>query len=181
MRQIIVITYLCIGAGLILPLFGQNKQDYHWVMGYNGQNPHPSHGGTHWVFDEDSLRLIKVDQEANFYLTDASVADPQTGELLLYSNGCAVYDKNGSIVANGDSINYGDIWKVRCPSLGYSHAQGGLWFRNKKSSEEASSKSKSVAIKTEITWDHMAKKWIPMEVVTSEGCVNHSFSDSTSS
>ena len=124
MRQIIFITYLCIGAGLILPLFGQNKQDYYWVMGYNGQNPHPDLGGTHWIFDEDSLRLTKVDQEANFYLTDASIADPETGELLLYSNGCAVYDNNGNIVANGDSISYSSVWSDFCPRRGYTHAQG---------------------------------------------------------
>ena len=97
-------------------------------MGYNGGRTHILNlGGTDWVFSEDSLRLVRVEREAEFYVTDFSLAD-EDGALEIYSNGCHLYDAQHNIIENGDSINYGRIWEEQCPTGGYSHAQGGLLF-----------------------------------------------------
>ncbi len=64
-----------------------------------------------WIFGNNA-RLINnsgslIAEEIKFYSLEAcaSVSDPNTGELLFYSNGVTVMDKNGNMLQNGDNLN----------------------------------------------------------------------------
>lgn len=101
-------------------------------MGYALLDPIPQRGGTDWIWNDDSLRLVGVPRDAKFYVTDYSIADVDSGRLEFYSNGCHIYNDKNRIVTNGDSINAGMVWEDFCPNRGYPHSQGGLItdFRN---------------------------------------------------
>jgi len=75
---------------------GQVKHDYQWVLNqYN-----------HLYFRSDTLVLDVLDYTVNHgpgnYST--SICD-QEGELLFYSGGCFILNKENEIMENGDSIN----------------------------------------------------------------------------
>lgn len=52
------------------------------------------------------LRIIKVNHNVNFSATVASLCD-SAGILQLYTNGVAIYDKNGKKIPYSDSLNLG--------------------------------------------------------------------------
>ena len=103
--------------------FAQSKADYQWVVGYSSSPVRPDFGNTLFDFGKDTVAYIKYESEANFYLTNASIAD-EDGNLLLYTNGCAIYNSDHEIIVNGDDINPGMISERRCPSRGYSVPHG---------------------------------------------------------
>lgn len=101
-------------------LSSQERQDHIWMwLAYNlTEKDH----GTILKFNEGSLTNILLDSTA-FILdgNNASVAD-NNGDLLFYSNGCFIVNKNYEMMENGDSMNfsipYYHFW-ANC-SLGYN-------------------------------------------------------------
>ena len=104
------------------------KEDYTWLGGYNYD-----------VFPQDTLiiegyridfnkRPFQIDNNVNLSFgilgNNASICDAE-GNLLFYTNGCAVINKTYQIMPNGDSINGGKwfdlLWK-HC-SQGYPGTQ----------------------------------------------------------
>ena len=51
------------------------------------------------------------------------------GNLLLYTNGCAIYNSNHEIIVNGSEINPGDEHNQFCFHRGYVQDQGALILR----------------------------------------------------
>ncbi|HHH54607.1 MAG TPA: hypothetical protein ENK91_13180, partial [Bacteroidetes bacterium] len=77
--------------------FSQNKRDYKWVMGLNRVD---LRGGD--IIDFDNHRSIDTGFLA-FAMggNNVSISD-KYGNLLMYSNGCAIADKSHHIMEGGD-------------------------------------------------------------------------------
>ena len=114
-------------AILLLPisLFGQNKNDYIWQMGYNPNDPDGGFGGTSINFNDDS-----DSPETNYFdipfdfLATTSCSDNE-GNLVFYANGCQIANRNHEIMENGSNINAGDAYDTYCEG-GYPSIQGVL-------------------------------------------------------
>lgn len=93
------------------------KYDYTWVLGYTpslGYDPDSALGLTviPWYLALDSMFYkTKYGYMLN---TNASIAHPETGELLMYFDGCRIFNRNYEIMENGDSLFHGKWWKEYC-------------------------------------------------------------------
>ena len=109
---------------LLLPMHGssQAKQDYYWPFGFGDQdNVMP------FAFDFNARPYAPVLRASNIWFdqNNASICD-QEGQLLFYTNGCAVANRLHEIMPEGDSINAGrwfdEFWGGDCIE-GYVGAQ----------------------------------------------------------
>ncbi|MBK7302955.1 MAG: hypothetical protein IPI90_06805 [Saprospiraceae bacterium] len=66
--------------------------------------------------DPDTFFLSR---EIDFIETSISVSDPISGNLLFYSNGCHIYNKNDQIMELGKDINPGLTQKMACEEYAY--------------------------------------------------------------
>ena len=99
--------------------YGQ-KYDANWVLGYD-QNAISYFGNTIFNFGPDSLTIYKspVLQVQNEWAF-TSVSD-SSGNLKFVVDGCKIYNINGAIMTNGDSLSFGEEWQIDCtkPFNGY--------------------------------------------------------------
>lgn len=109
---------------LIASLSFAQKEDYHWLGGYNYDNFPPDTliiEGYHIDFNNKPFNIENnVDVKFGIEGNNTSISD-KNGNLLFYTNGCAVMDANLNLMPNGDSINAGkwfDIFRLHC-SFGY--------------------------------------------------------------
>lgn len=100
------------------------KEDFNWLGGYNYDNLPPDTliiEGYRIDFNNKPFRIDNnIDVKYGILGNNASISD-KNGNLLFYTNGCAVMDRNFNIMPNGDSINGGkwfDLFRLHC-SLGY--------------------------------------------------------------
>ncbi|MBI1226319.1 MAG: T9SS type A sorting domain-containing protein [Bacteroidetes bacterium] len=104
----------------------QYKYDYTWLMGVE-QDPSPDYPINCMNllgFKNGQLSIEKLSLEYPMYLANASISD-ENGDLLFYSNGCDIKDKNHNIMPNGSGLNPGIIADDFCPNNGYI-TDGGL-------------------------------------------------------
>ena len=115
MQKIIFSTLLLFFS---LLLTGQSlKHDYRWFTGKNQSSSPDSILALEINFNEfpaiPSTRNAGLQMDQN----NASISDID-GNLLFYTNGCAVADANHEIMMNGDSINSGaffdTFWQGNC-------------------------------------------------------------------
>lgn len=107
------------------------KYDYTWLLGYTpatGFDPDSTIGFT--VFPvgqgvENMFYKLAIGQPRN---TNASICHPETGELLMYFDGCRIFNRDFEIMENGDSLFHGIWWKEWCDSgtKSYTGFRGGL-------------------------------------------------------
>lgn len=100
------------------------KEDFNWLGGYNYDNLPPDTliiEGYRIDFNNKPFRIDNnIDVKYGILGNNASISD-KNGNLLFYTNGCAVLDRNMNIMPNGDSINGGkwfDLNRLHC-SFGY--------------------------------------------------------------
>jgi len=55
-------------------------------------------------FTVDSVKLSTFQSDHSMFDPSLTTLSDATGELLLYSNGCTIYDRNQDVIPNGDSI-----------------------------------------------------------------------------
>jgi hypothetical protein len=79
------------------------KHDYIWTLGYSSGLPNP-YGGTQIDFNTIPTTMVRHDRQVWFGPTVGSMCD-SLGNLLFYSNGNFIADKNDDIMPNGDSLN----------------------------------------------------------------------------
>lgn len=120
LRIIIVIFFFSSSC-----LYGQLKGDYYWAMGHDFGT---EAGVQSYSFDFTELPMIPEERIGGliFRTASASICDSE-GNLLFYTNGCKVANKNHEIMINGDSINYNnyyDEWLNGCNDVGYNELQG---------------------------------------------------------
>lgn len=97
----------------------QVKHDYNWMFGYAGSDGYPDFGNTQISFNENPLAISKAEGgEMWIYISNATISD-QEGNLLFYTNGCSIADATHQTMANGDSLNLGEVHDMKC-DYGYS-------------------------------------------------------------
>jgi hypothetical protein len=111
----------------------QSKYDYTWILGYNYGSA--LDGGYNNAAEGMILRFDQspptIEKKAIAYgMLDISVmSHPISGELMFYTNGCRIMNKNHETMAGGDSINPGVQFTYFCnegPSSYYSNFNGNL-------------------------------------------------------
>ena len=99
---------------------GQSKYDYVWQMGYDYVPK--------WGFSLNfNNRIVKLDTFRRNHGYDAALASlsDKNGNFIFTSNGCKIYNKNLSIMQNGDSVNMGTLRNENCND---NNRLGGLVF-----------------------------------------------------
>ena len=101
-----LVTILIICSTL---LYSQSKQDYIWFFGLDEEPNVPGTQAYRFDFNLKPFEVIKSENGIGFAQNNASICD-KDGNLLFYTNGCAVLNRDAKIMPNGDSLNY-DIWQ----------------------------------------------------------------------
>jgi len=90
----------------------QSKQDYYWIW----NNDRERDSTQAYIYDFN--KKVKKDPEPLGELSpivmiglNASICD-KDGNLLMYSNGCTVADKNHQVMPNGRNLNNGDYFEM---------------------------------------------------------------------
>jgi len=91
-------------------LEAQNKRDYVWM---NGRDNLIASGIENYVFDFNQVpfEVDALDGGLEFDNNNAIISDID-GNLLFYSNGCAVANRNHDIMPNGMDINEGEYFDI---------------------------------------------------------------------
>lgn len=106
-----IILFLCVGAFFTgESTSAQSKYDYIW---FGGRNSSSATGieGFMLDFNEGALAVKPVNSALEFDMNNVSMCDEE-GNLLFYSNGCAVANANHEIMENGAGINAGDFFEI---------------------------------------------------------------------
>ncbi len=112
MRKFLWIFFVCICQ----LSFGQ-KYDYRWILGFVG-TPGLT-GNTDIVFTDSSADTINSHRNATMQNSQTTISD-SSGNLLFYTNGDRIYNRNDRIMQNGDSLNYGAAWDQYYGGLAYN-------------------------------------------------------------
>ena len=106
-------------------LNAQSKQDYHWFFGTDQNLVQEGIQGLYFDFNQAPIEARVHNNALNFTQNNASIADT-SGNLLFYTNGCAIANRHHELMMNGDSLNYNSyfevFWEDDC-SLGYPGIQ----------------------------------------------------------
>lgn len=96
----------------------QSKIDRTWVLGHRQ--------GAVISFLEDSINVSNVSSDLLMNAASASISDTD-GDLLFYSNGCHIYNKEYDIMQDGDSLsNLGPLHNLFCGVQGSPFHQSAL-------------------------------------------------------
>jgi hypothetical protein len=95
-------------SGLALGNLNAQKHDYNWVTGYEYNAPDPF-GNMRIDFNYSPPKVVKENLKMNFQSCRGSFSD-SSGNLLFYTNGIRIYNKNRQLMDRGDSINPGQVW-----------------------------------------------------------------------
>lgn len=94
----------------------QVKHDYNWLFGKSYSNNPVK--GSHIDFNKSNeIDSIELGIKAFLGGNNSNISDKE-GNLLLYANGCRIFDSTHHVMQNGDSINYGETWERFCPLTG---------------------------------------------------------------
>ena len=117
-RILLVLTAILIAKSAII---SQSKQDYHWFFGTDQNIVLEGNQGIHFDFNERPFSPVVNTNGLEFTQNNASISD-QDGNLLFYTNGCAIANSEHEIMENGDSINHNlffEIFRLNDCGLGY--------------------------------------------------------------
>jgi len=106
MRYTLLFLFIFLLA--FLTVSSQSKQDYIWLLGID-RLPEPGNQSYRFDFNIKPFEIQKANNGLGINSNNASICD-ENGNLLFYTNGCAVLNQNAVIMPNGDSIN-ADKWK----------------------------------------------------------------------
>ena len=103
----------------------QSKRDYVWLFGYNS-NSYPQYPGVDGVvLDFNQVPVDITAREIALVLNwNYSGICDTNGNLLLYTNGCAVANGQHEIIENGNGLSPGAFFDEFCPDFGYPIPQG---------------------------------------------------------
>ena len=88
-----------------ISLYAQNKQDYYWPFGKD-QGIELGVQATEFDFNKRPFEPEQRNGGLEFDRNNASICD-KDGNLLFYTNGCAVANREHQVMPHGDSLNYG--------------------------------------------------------------------------
>jgi hypothetical protein len=111
-------------ALLLLPqILYTQKHDYFWVSGDDNNLITTSHGGITIDFNQLPTLAYYNFRELNLFTTNSSICDT-AGNLLFYTNGCAIAGADDEILENGDEINPGSSHNLWCDQYNDGYAGG---------------------------------------------------------
>jgi len=86
------------------------KQDYIWLMGVDGS---PESGIQGMIWDWNTMDAGPQEEILPFNVdnNNASICD-EDGNLLFWSNGCSVINRNQEVMPNGDTLNWDPIREI---------------------------------------------------------------------
>jgi hypothetical protein len=98
------------------------KIDHTWVYGKDSNNPLVKF--TMMKFTSNGLSFETKPYKGAFFYTSTAITN-DSSEVILYSNGCSIYNKLGEIMKGGDTINgpVNGYWLSYC-NIGYSDLLG---------------------------------------------------------
>jgi hypothetical protein len=103
----------------------QDKRDYQWFFGID-QQIGPEFRALKFDFNNRPFVPQLRDSGLRFDRNNVSICD-KDGNLLFYSNGCAIANRDHQVIMNGDSINAGeffdDFWFGGSCNFGYPGRQ----------------------------------------------------------
>lgn len=106
-------------------IFSQNKYDYNWFLGYD-QNQ-KKHELINLNFNKCPLSISYTQTAPGFSMDNSNTSmSDKFGNLMFYSSGCNILDKNGDILENGDFINPGIMQDHFCNVDGASPLSQGV-------------------------------------------------------
>ena len=106
MREIYLIGVL---AGMLTwSSLSAQKHDYNWVTGYEYDAADPF-GNMRIDFNYQPPKVFKENLKMNFQSCGGACSD-SLGNLLFYTNGIRIFNKNHQLMENGDTINPGQVW-----------------------------------------------------------------------
>lgn len=121
--KIKVVTFLLLLVST--SIYSQDKRDYQWFLG-SDQQVGSDIRALKFDFNNRPFNPGLRDKGLNFDQNNVSICD-KNGELLFYSNGCAIANRSHDIMMNGDSINVGsflnDFWSGGSCRYGYPGRQ----------------------------------------------------------
>ncbi|MFT4760698.1 MAG: hypothetical protein ACI9XO_003748 [Paraglaciecola sp.] len=101
----------------------QIRYDYNWLSGYNTINDTTSKGNLiDFNIQPASTELLEI--PLKIFLSNATISD-NNGDLLFYTNGCAIANKNHEIMPNSEGLNPGAVSNSNC-EYGYLGSQSCL-------------------------------------------------------
>lgn len=94
------------------------------MTGYGGNFPDEFFGGSKIDFNKTPPEVSYYYQPADFGFKESAVIASKDGELILYSDGCSIANREHETMENGDSINIGSFFLSNCgQSIGYPARQ----------------------------------------------------------
>lgn len=114
-----IVFLVLISIFSIFSSFAQHKGDYNWMFGYEYTDSLPGIEGTLINFNHSPPKVNYQPVYSDLQALGNSVSvmsQPDSGNLLFYSNGCAVYDASHNKMLNGDNINPGSFRDFYCDS-----------------------------------------------------------------
>jgi hypothetical protein len=114
---------------LVILLFAQiahlqPKHDYNWMFGYEGTDT-VNHGIFQINFNPSPVEIKKIPYtglNTKIYVSNATMSDAE-GNLIFYTNGCAIYNADHHVMENGEEINPGDVHDDYCNVIGYPNGK----------------------------------------------------------
>jgi len=86
------------------------KHDAISIFGYGNASNEAKFGGANIDFNFDPPKIYKQKKKIDVRFHCACCSD-STGKLLFYTNGISIQNGTHNLMANGDSINFSDLWK----------------------------------------------------------------------
>jgi hypothetical protein len=104
----------------------QNKEGYTWVLGYPPDPCCPA-----WFIDGSMINFSDNTPDTAKFLalrsmfSSCSISEESDGNLLFYSNGCDLINRNNEIMEDGENVNNVDGYQLYCENgyKGYGELQ----------------------------------------------------------
>ena len=104
---------------LFLPIsLLSQKYDNVWLFGYNSSAIIDGIEGVEINFESSPIN-IEYDPITLFLKSGSSCISSSNGDLLFYTNGCSIANRNHEIILNGNDLNPGEVHDIQC-STGYT-------------------------------------------------------------
>lgn len=87
------------------------KHDYNWTFGYGDSAINDEFGSMILDFNTNPPSLIKTDLKIDFDYCCAACSD-SSGNLLFYTNGIQINNKEKKLMENGYHLNPGKVWDI---------------------------------------------------------------------
>jgi hypothetical protein len=108
-------------------LGSQVFHNQNWVLGYDTSSLDQVGNAILFDFNTAPLTVSTISSASGFGMEGANTSlSDRFGNLLFYSNGCKILNKEHVVMTNGDTINPGQIQNMFCPYGGSPHVQGVL-------------------------------------------------------